>query len=112
VILTNPSLNRQRRIPPALPVFFCRWDPRIVFGNPGWPALLIPCQKIGVRILSGCGKTRSTVIPEEPQATKDLSISLKKHLRGFFASLRMTPLKSFSAACYAYLGCAGTRQAL
>jgi hypothetical protein len=36
---------------------------------------------------------------EEPQATKDLRSSLKLQLRGFFASLRMTDRKRFSAAC-------------
>ncbi len=37
--------------------------------------------------------------PEEPQATKDLRSSLKLQLRGFFALLRMTEFKGFSAAC-------------
>jgi len=39
--------------------------------------------------------------PEGPEATKDPRSSLKLQLPGFFASLRMTTFKGFSAACEA-----------
>jgi hypothetical protein len=37
--------------------------------------------------------------PEEPQATKDLGSSLILQMPGFFAPLRMTAFKGFSASC-------------
>ena len=44
-------------------------------------------------------KKPSCCHPEEPKATKDLRSLLKEQLRRFFASLRMTEFRCFSAAC-------------
>src|ERR1039458_670344 len=46
-------------------------------------------------------KYRQNCHPEEPQATKDLRIFLILQMQRFFASLRMTARKHFSAACEA-----------
>ena len=55
---------------------------------------------------TACGETPGGCHPEESRAagtTKDLCSSLKLQLRRFFASLRMTVWRGFSAACIASL---------
>ena len=71
----------------------------------GYPGFLTRfccfCLGAGRAGLYGLRKNPWECHPEEPQATKDLRSSLKPQLRGFFASLRMTDWKRFSAACEA-----------
>ena len=62
----------------------------------------------------GCGKTHPVVILRSPDlfgATKDHRSSLKLQLLGFFASLRMTWCKGYSAARADRLLCGRVRTA-